>query len=361
MNGLMTEREWRKLAAKRTKARPLWWGAQYLMSPPKKNALLEDKAFRAFLLMLSLVIAVLLPAFVPVQPKEQFADAISHVKETAPPRRVSAIGYLFPSDMPLRAQTYSRDQLLRGKLMLLDNHHPLPPDAPAPNTFRIASYGSGMVSVRELDAKSGRETIHALSALFDAMRSQDVAGLAVWQGTVSAAQQQDVQTMLMRKLMQTSFVDAAYQAVVDQLDMASSGEMLQEYTVELRFRSEQNGQYDERPFSETRQGQTLLRTAWRYGFVRTHPDGKGSAPYRFRYVGNAHATAMTYLDLPLKEYLEWLHQKETLTISENGRVKYLISCKPAKGAYVEFHLPANAACEVSLDNMGYAVAACTLY
>jgi len=130
--------------------------------------------------------------------------------------------------------------------------------------------------------------------------------------------------------------------------------------VELRFRTGESGQPDERPLSETRQGQALLRTAWRYGFVRTQPHGKGSAPYRFRYVGNAHATAMTYLDLPLKEYLEWLHQKETLTISEEGRVKYLILCKPMKSAYVEFDIPANAACEVSLDNMGYAVAACTL-
>lgn len=360
MNGLMTEREWRRLAARKSKARPEWWGAQYLLSVPKEKSLRQDQAFRAFLLMLSLVIAVMLPVFVPEKASENFQDVCCSAPEAAAPRKVNDVCYLPPSGLPYRSQTYTREQLLRGKLLLLDSDHPLPADAPAPNTFRIASYGSGMVPVRDLNAKSGRETIHALSQLFAALRVQGVNGLTVWQGTASAAQQRDAQLAAMRRLMKSCHVDEAYQRMADERASSALWEMQQEYTVELRFRTADSGTPDARKLSDGREGQILLQTAWRYGFVRTHPEEAGNAAFCFRYVGKAHAMAMTYLDLSFADYLDWLHHKGTITISEGGRPKYLILCKPMSGTHIAFSIPENASCEVSLDNLGYAVAACTL-
>ena len=48
---------------------------------------------------------------------------------------------------------------------------------------------------------------------------------------------------------------------------------------------------------------------------------------------------MTYLDLKLEEYLEWLHQKGVLAVQEDGRLKYLILCKPLTGTHVAFDVP----------------------
>ena len=76
-------------------------------------------------------------------------------------------------------------------------------------------------------------------------------------------------------------------------------------------------------------------------------------------MGKAHATAMTYLDLTLEEYLEWLHEKGALAVQEDGRLKYLILCKPLSGTHVAFDLPQEAAVEASFDNDGYAIVACT--
>ena len=69
--------------------------------------------------------------------------------------------------------------------------------------------------------------------------------------------------------------------------------------------------------------------------------------------------ALKGLDLTLEEYLEWLHEKGMLAVQEDGRLKYLILCKPLSGTHVAFDLPQEAAVEASFDNDGYAIVACT--
>ena len=129
------------------------------------------------------------------------------------------------------------------------------------------------------------------------------------------------------------------------------GARLLEYAVEIRLRSA-----PDMPLENSRQGQALLQQAWRHGFVRTNPQ---SRPFRFRYVGKAHATAMTYLDVNFGEYLNWMHQKGSLAVSTEGELRYLILCQPVTDDHASFSLPVDARCEVSLDNTGYALAACT--
>lgn len=345
MNGLLTEREWRKQYVRKQSARPDWWGAQYVLPCARKNSLRKDRSFLVFLLLLSLTVSILLPALVPFE-KETFVNtATQPVLQKAEPRSVSAVGYLLPAWLTCTQQTYTKEQLAQGKMMLLDERHRLPAEAPPPNTFSIASCGNGMVPVRDLSVKSGRETIAALKELFAALRAKGVSGLAVSQGTLSTAQQRAAQENRLRFLMKTQPVEKALSQVLDELDPPGTGELLQEYTVELQFQH-----------SAPMQEQILTQTAWRYGFVQTdaaaHPD-------RFRYVGRAHAVAMTYLDLELEAYLEWLHQKGVMIISDGSRLQYLILCQPVSGTHVSFQIPDGTQAEVSLDNLGYAIAACT--
>lgn len=358
MNGLMTEREWRKKCGAASKARPDWWGAQYVIPRPAPKKLAQDRAFHLFLLLLSGIIALLLPVFAPPGGQDAFPEAeVQAAQEKAAPRALSAVRYELPRQLTYQEHTYTRSELARGGLLLLDDLHPLPREAPPPNTFRVVTYGNGMVPVAKLDIKSGRETIDALQELFAALRAQGISGLAVWEGTVSAAQQRAGQVSRMRALMREAAPEQARAQMLAELVWPASAELLQEYTVELRFRGE-GTLPDNRPLESTRQGQTLLQLAWRYGFVRSNTEGKGA--YCFRYVGRAHAAAMTYLDLSLEGYLEWLHRQGVLTIAVGGQPKYIIQCQPMQGTHVAFSLPVGAETEASLDNLGYAVTACTL-
>ena len=352
MNGLLTEREWRKQAQRRRRTNAAWCGAQCVLEGTSKLHLLRrDRSFQLFLLMSTLAAAVVLPVLVPQTAGESFVEQPSIAQETAfIPRTVSEITYALPS-LEYHTHTFSRMQLVRGRMLLLDAGHPLPSDVPPPNTFSIAAYASGMVPVGALSIQSGRETIAALQELFAALRRMDADGLMVSAGTTSTAQQRQLRRSTMAELMHTHPPAQARQQVFSRLDAPDTGEMLQEYAVEIRLRSA-----PEQALESCPQGQTLLQMAWRHGFIRTDPERR---PHRFRYVGRAHATAMTYLDLDLEEYLLWLHQKSVIAIRSGENLRYLILCQPMTGTHLSMALPADATCELSLDNMGYAIAACT--
>lgn len=357
MNGLMTEREWRKRAAHR-RQRPDYWGAQCVLPRMRRPSLKQDRAFHAFLLFLSLVIALLLPILCPSEKPTDYPEWVARTENGGVQvREVSAVTYALPADIPLQSVTYRREALLRGKLLLLDEAHPLPDGTPAPNTHSIAEYGKGMVPVRNLSVRSGRETIGALQELFATLGMRGVSGLCVWQGTMSAAEQREARLLAMRTRAAHMPLNAACRAALAVTDTPRTGDLQQEYTVELRFAG-RAGCADGRPLDATTQGQKLLHFAWRSGFIRR--EATGTRAYRFRYVGKAHAAAMTYLDLPLERYLEWLHKQGTLVVSQDGAPRYIILCKPMNGSHIEFGLPQGAVCEASLDNTGYAVVACTL-
>lgn len=85
------------------------------------------------------------------------------------------MSYELPEGLVTKSVTYSYERLLLGGLMLLDEEHPLPDGAPAPNTMSVATYGKGMVPVNGLSVKSGRDTIQALAELFASLRSEGVS------------------------------------------------------------------------------------------------------------------------------------------------------------------------------------------
>ncbi len=272
------------------------------------------------------------------------------------PRAVSAVDYALPKNFAYKRVLFSKNELLKGKMLLVDEGHPLPSDAPTPNTFSIAQYGSGEVSVRSLSVKSGRETVTALRALFDALRKQGITNVYVAKGTTTVAEQTQQRIQYARELMKTCTPSQAANETLSSTEKPGTGSLLQEHAVEIRLWDSTTRQADERPLSQSSEGQKLLQLAWRFGFICED----SAHPYRFRYVGKAHATAMTYLDLELQAYLEWLHQKGQIVIREGGVASYLIVCTKMDEAGAMVYLPEACIYEASADNMGYAVIACVL-
>ena len=360
MNGLMTEREWRRQAARPRAPRPACWGAQCVMPAPCRKKLREDRAFHAFLLLLSLSVALALPLLTPRAVRRLYpeAEAAQSAGEFQP-RTVSAVSYDMPEGLKTQSVTYTCEQLLRGRLLLLDAQHPLPDGAPAPNTMSVASYGKGMVPVNGLSVKSGRATIDALAELFAGLRAEGVSGLCVWSGTMSEDEQAAARAAAALQRAAGMTLEDAVRGTLAEYGPVAGAEERQEYTVEIRLNGPSAMEPDPRPLEETEQGRMLLHLAWRSGFIRREPEGTGAEAFRFRYVGKAHATAMTYLDLELEEYLLWLHQKGTVAIRQDGALEYLILCKPLTGTHVEFSVPKGSTVEASFDNDGYAIVACT--
>lgn len=156
-------------------------------------------------------------------------------------------------------------------------------------------------------------------------------------------------------------LNEAVSRTIAETDGPQTGDLQQEYTVEIRLSVNGSSLPDERPLgqSEPRPLPDAKRHGG-HGFIQRNPEGPGAQAYRFRYVGEAHATAMTYLDLNFESYLRLLHKKGVVTVQKDGKLRYIILCSPMEETHVEFLLPANAHYDASLDNMGYAVVACTL-
>lgn len=256
-----------------------------------------------------------------------------------------------PEGIAAESRSFSREELLRGKMLFLNEEHPLPYGAPAPNTMSVANYGKGMVPVNDLNVRSGMETIAALTALFATLRGDGVSCFTVCRGTMTPWEQEEWRLSCLRRYSAgMSLEDAALRAMRE-TDTPGRGELMQEYAVELCLTGTQMASLRLDAFAE---GRTLLQNAWRHGFyVEERESG-----WRLRYVGKAHAAAMVFLDVDMSDYLRLLHEKKVLQVRISPQTTYLIFCQPAQEEYVEFLLPKNAKWEVSLDNLGYAVAAC---
>ena len=347
--GLMTEYEWRKQVHGYRRKCPAWCGAQCVYPSGGRK---RTKLRRIWMLwVLSAVSAALLPMVVPKHQNEFFPDYTAETAVETTVRKVSAVSYLLPTEIEYQQRVFTREQML-----LLSPEYPLPDDLLPPNTVSIARYGNGMVPVRELTVCAGYETIDALSLLFAQLRNNRIEGLYVWEGTTSSARQYDAMIKQVRMLMTKNPPEDAVDQVLDSMEYPGTGSLLQGYAVEIRLMDQASKLPVEEALEASLQGQALLQLCWRYGFVRE----SRAFPYRFRYVGKAHSTAMTYLDLDFESYLDWLHRMGAIVISAGGRPQYLILCKAMNGDYVAFDLPANADIEISMDNTGYALAACTL-
>lgn len=353
---VLTECEWRKKAYNRKK-KPKYYGAQYYFPHPRLRRAMRDRILQRFMLITVFGAALMLPVVCPLAVEETF-ETIKEMEgqRSIVPRAVSAIDYHMPRDIEYKQQIFTQEMLARGRMLLIDQEHPLPADVLPPNCFSVAKYGEGMVPVRSLTVKTGIDTIEALKKLFLKLRDQNVSGIYVWQGTVSQEEQKNTIVACARDRMKEIPVSLAIKAALEQSDLPGTGHFVQEHAVELRLVDADTKRLDERYLNETPQGEALLRLAWRYGLIQTSQE----RPFCFRYVGIPHATAMTYLNLDYQAYLTWLHEKGCIVIREGEKAKYMILCQPMNGNYIAFDLPVGCEYEASLDNTGYALVACTL-
>jgi zinc D-Ala-D-Ala carboxypeptidase len=263
-------------------------------------------------------------------------------------------GYTMVSAAP------SETELWAGKLLLIDKEHPVPKQAPAPNTLSIAAEGGGEIAVRTIKHNTAPEVILALKEMFLMAKNAGINSWLVWEGTRSYGQQLELQMERMKQYAQTMPLSKAAERAAAEVPAPGLSEHQLPYVVDIRLADGWNAVPDARPLNASPAGRLLLENAWQYGFIYRY--GMKNAPpvedeaYHFRYVGLIHSTMMHFMNLDFEQYLLYLRETGAITYSENGAPRYAVLCKPYDGNAV-FSVPQGCAWEASMDNTGYAILA----
>ncbi|MBP3637350.1 MAG: M15 family metallopeptidase [Clostridia bacterium] len=275
-----------------------------------------------------------------------------------PPRVTDAlpVGELHHLSVPTQ-------RLMQGRMLLIDEHHPLPDGYTPADTLAVLHYTQGRVLCRDLTAVSGQDTLDALTELFIAARNDRIIQLTVFAGTRSSEQQRILQTDALADFSRDMPLEDALLAARQAVASPECSEHQTPWAVDIRVCPVWNGAPENAPYAASAAGQWLTANCWRYGFIlrwpQASPQPHSCRAWHLRYVGRAHAMLMHALGVSFEEYLDLLHEYGTLTLlNENGAPLCAAVCQPAGEHQTSFQLPQAEIDDLSLDNQGWAIAAC---
>ncbi|MGE7185361.1 VanY-A/VanY-F/VanY-M family D-Ala-D-Ala carboxypeptidase [Peribacillus sp. NPDC006672] len=105
------------------------------------------------------------------------------------------------------------------------------------------------------------------------------------------------------------------------------------------------------------EGKWVEKNAWEYGFILRYPSDKTVVtgiqyePWHIRYVGLPHSAIMQEMNLALEEYLDYLKEEKSISVSNDGQ-KYTISYYPiSQNETIYVEIPADEHYEVSGNNI----------
>ena len=318
-----------------------------------------------------LVPALALIAAVWLLPRAAAPDAQTFAMpaQTAPPRQAftlpDSVRKGFPEGYALGQLAMPETRLREGRMLLIDDSHPLPEGYTPADTLNILSASGGRATCRDLSAVLGEDALGALSAMLTAARQEKHMGLVVFAGSRSPEQQRILLTDTLAALSRDMSLDEALSAARAAVASPGYSEHQTAWAVDIRVCPQWNGAPLAESMEESEDGRWLMENCWRYGFIRRYPgadprDGSCRA-YHLRYVGCAHASLMHALGLSLEDYLSLLHNQRALTLYDEASGAPLCSavCVEAEARQTLFILPEDASVEdLSLDNLGFAVVSC---
>ncbi|MFJ7366784.1 VanY-A/VanY-F/VanY-M family D-Ala-D-Ala carboxypeptidase [Peribacillus frigoritolerans] len=108
---------------------------------------------------------------------------------------------------------------------------------------------------------------------------------------------------------------------------------------------------------EAPEGEWIEENAWKNGFILRYPANKTDItgiqyePWHIRYVGLPHSAIMQGMNLVLEEYLDYLKEEKSISVSVKGK-KYTISYYPiSQNGTIGVEVPANEQYEISGNNI----------
>ncbi|MUG66421.1 MULTISPECIES: D-alanyl-D-alanine carboxypeptidase family protein [Paenibacillus] len=227
----------------------------------------------------------------------------------------------------------TKDQVYKGNLVLVNKDHPVSPVAEASDAVNLSKHPELINGFVLLD-NSIRLTpflVQKFSTMTKAAQKDDVNRFMI----TSGYRDKKKQTELYEEMGPDYALPGGYSEhnLGLALDIGSTeGKM--EYAAE---------------------GKWLMDNAWRYGFVLRYPEDKTAItgiqfePWHFRYVGLPHSAIMYENHFVLEEYLDYLREQKSMTITVN-RQKYTIDYYPIIED-TTIRVPVNLHYEISGNNI----------
>lgn len=250
----------------------------------------------------------------------------------------------------------TREQLLRGNLLMVSPEHPLPSDFPAPNVRSVQAV-VGEYFPSEGDVVLDRDCIQALC---DMRMDHALDGMRVIRGALSKAQQHALWRACLMDYMQT--YDLRQAAALAQADVPLGGESEHQLgtVFDLQWTGvAEMGNSDQ--MIQTEEGVWLRDHMWQYGFIRRYGPEHAAREegncenLHIRYVGTVHSSIMHACDWCLEMYLHALHQYGALTLVREGQDDVRVYAVPYAGqGEWTVQLP-QGQYQCSSDNDGYAI------
>jgi D-alanyl-D-alanine carboxypeptidase len=227
----------------------------------------------------------------------------------------------------------SKEDIYRGDLLLVGKEHSVPQGAAASEAVKLAQHKELIKGAGLLD--NTIQLSPRLAEKFSAMiRAADKDGVRHFQIN-SGYRGNEEQSQLYRQMGAKYAMPAGYSEhnLGLSLDIGSSqGEM-----------------------DRSAEAKWLKENAYRYGFVLRYPKDKTAItgiqyePWHFRYVGLPHSAVMQEHSFVLEQYLDYLKQKKTVSITID-RQTYTISYYPVSSS-TTIQVPTNSRYEWSGNNV----------
>ena len=267
-------------------------------------------------------------------------------------------GYTFTAgELPPTGErlSFSRETLYQGNLLYVSPQNPLPADYPAQQARDVRSL-VGLYIPAAAHVSLSEETIYALC---DLTGQNPLLSTWIMAGMRSPGEQAALQKAAFSAYQSTLPVVEALRKATQEIPDSGGSEHQLATCFDLRLDGLQDWSYAD-PMARTADGRWLLEHGWRYGFIRRYPPEKAALTgidneaLHWRYVGRLHALMLHAADWCLEEYVQALHAYGALRLQTPEGAEIWALCQPMEED-VSFDIPPGASCEVSADNLGWAV------
>lgn len=264
--------------------------------------------------------------------------------KTWPEAKESGWDVIDISDFPVQSaseETVTRQDLLKGGLLLVNRWHSMPSDFTLveEDLASIGTSTSFRVGVTNASVKVFPEVIKSLDSLVGDAKAQGIEHYIVREGYRDAAAQLKLWETEMARHTDRYSGDALIERTRRAVSYPGTSDYHTGLSVNLNVYDKNDPALNNTKFMETAQGTWLNENCWKYGFVFRFPVQGYPTPTTvdksfktgidlqinaYRYVGVAHAAAMKALDMCLEEYIDYLVAHPHIAVYEDGVLKHEI-------------------------------------
>lgn len=227
----------------------------------------------------------------------------------------------------------TEEQIYQGNLLLVNSEYPVHPESIKSDVIKLSAHNELTEGYGLLDSKIylSESVAREFSEMIAAAKKEGVHNFSI----TSGFRDFDEQSTLYREMGSSYALPAGYSE-------HNLGLSLDVGSTQMKMANAPEGKWIE-------------ENAWKYGFILRYPKDKTEItgiqyePWHIRYVGLPHSAIMEEKNFVLEEYIEYLKEEKTISVSINGE-KYTISYYPIFGSRM-INVPDNSYFDITGNNM----------